>query len=398
MRTSPAALAVGLGLAALATPARAQVAPPAWSLQLEGGAEYDSNIHRLELRDGVDDEGGVEGAPLARLGLRHRVSVRPARTQRFTLASTGGLKLFSGDSGQSENAGVVSSDGAYEWNVRGRGALLGLHGSFYDASQVELYDPPPGSGGFSGRTFRTAAGEGSVALLGESGHRVTALVGYRLFHYKPDPIFDWEGEHYALLYQTTFWRGDPDQDDDAASLDVSGGYRVERRSYDAGARTASCADEDAADPLCSAGTSIDRADLNHSVAAEAIYSGRNISSARYELTVNDSNSYGESLVRQRLRLGTTTELMTALYLTAEATVLLNVYLDPLVVARDEEARTFVSIDDENRNSLSVHLSRALGDAWAIEARYAIYSNEFTNEELSFRRQTAYLGAVYRTGD
>ncbi|HUS63685.1 MAG TPA: hypothetical protein VMZ28_04040, partial [Kofleriaceae bacterium] len=325
-------------LGGAAAPARAQVAPPDWSLQLEGGGEYDSNIHRLELRDGVDDEQGVEGAPLARLGARHRVSVRPSRTQRFTLASTGGLKLFSGDSGQSENAAVVSSDGAYEWNVRGRGALLGLHGSFYDASQVELYDPPPGSAsGFSGRTFRTAAGEGSAALLGDSGHRVTALVGYRLFHYKPDPIFDWEGEHYALLYQTSIWRGDPAEDDDAASLDLSAGYRVERRSYDASARTASCADEDAADPLCSAGTNIDRADLNHSVAAESIYSGRRIYSARYELTVNDSNSYGESLVRQRLRLGTTMELLTSLYLTAEATVLLNVYLDPLVVARDEEA-------------------------------------------------------------
>lgn len=395
MRVIGATMLAVLGVAA--SPARAQAAPPDWSLQLEGGGEYDSNIHRLELREGGDDEGAVEGAPLARLGARHRISARLSRTQRFTLASTGGLKLFSSDSGQSENVAVVSSDGAYEWNLRGRGALLGLHGSYYDAIQAELYDPPIGSP-YSGRTFRTLAGEGSAALLGEGGHRVTALVGYRTFHYKPDPIFDWEGEHYALLYQASMWRGDPDQDDDAASFDLSAGYRVERRSYDSNARTASCADQDAADPLCSAGTGIERADLNHSVAAEAIYSGRRIYSARYELTVNDSNSYGESLVRQRLKLGTTAELLPSLYLTAEGTVLLNVYLDPLVVARDEEARTFVSIDDENRNSLSLTLSRAFGESWALEARYAIYSNEFTNEELSFRRQTAYLGAVYRTGD
>jgi hypothetical protein len=383
-------------LGAAAPAARAQARDTTdWSLQLEGGGEYDSNIHRLELRDG--EEGvAAEGAPLARFGARHRVSMRPARTQRFTLASFGGLKLFSGDSGQSENVAIVSTDGAYEWNLRGRGALLGLHGSYYDAIQAELY--APAGPGFSGRTFRTAAGEGTAALVGEGGHRVTGLVGYRVFDYKPDPVFDWEGEHYALLYQTTVWRGDPDDDDDASSLDLSAGYRIERRSYDSSARTASCADQDAADPLCSAGTSIERADLNHSLAAEAIYTGRRIYSARYELTVNDSNSYGESLVRQRLRIGTTTELLRDLYLTAEATVLFNVYLDPLVVARDEEARTFVSIDDENRNSLSLHLSRTISDTWAVEARYAIFSNEFTNDELSFRRQTAYLGAVYRTGD
>ncbi len=126
-----------------------------------------------------------------------------------------------------------------------------------------------------------------------------------------------------------------------------------------------------------------------------VYTGRRIYSARYELTVNDSNSFGETLVRQRLRLGFTTELVRELYLTAEATALVHIYLDPLLIARDEQALTFVSIDEENRNSLSLHLSRALSRTWALEGRYAIYSNEFTNQELTFRRQTVYLGVVYR---
>ena len=78
-------------------------------------------------------------------------------------------------------------------------------------------------------------------------------------------------------------------------------------------------------------------------------------------------------------------------------MLVNVYLDPLLLARDEQATTFVSIEDENRNSLSLHLSRPVGEHWSAEVRYAIYSNEFTNDELSFLRQTAYLGAVYRYG-
>lgn len=362
----------------------------AWSLELEGGAEYDSNIHRLELREG--DTADAVGAPLMRLGARHRLIWHRTAGERLDLETFGGLKLFGSDSGQSENAAVVSSRGGYQWRLPGRGAAVGVSGNYYDAIAYELY--PPSGPVYDNRNFRTGAGELSATLLGPATHRLTALVGYRLFHYKPDPVFDWQGEHYQLVYQTTWWRGDPDQDADAASIDLTAGYELERRNYDGSARTSSCADPGAGDPACSAGTTLPRADLNHTVGAELVYTGRRIYSARYELTVNDSNSFGESLVRQRLRLGITTELLHDLYLTAQGTVLFNAYLDPLLVASDEQARTFVSIDEENRNSLAVHLSRPVGGGWSLEGRYAIYSNELSNQELSFRRQTAYLGAVY----
>ncbi len=383
-------VAIAAVLVALA-PAPA-AADPDWNLQLEGGSEYDSNIHRVEARDGEDAD--VEGAALARFGARHRIAWRRVKSERLSLQSFGGLKLFTSDSGQSENVGVVSADGSYEWNLGARGALLGLHGDYYDAIPLELYDS---TSSYRGRNFRTATAEASTTLVAEGGHRVSGRVGYRTFDYKPDPLFDWAGDHYALFYSTTWWRGDPDEDPDATSIDFNAGYQIERRGYDSSARTSSCADEDAPDPLCSAGTRLARADLNHSLAAEVVYTGERIYSARYELQVNDSNSHGESLVRQRLRLGLTTELWWKLYLTAEGTVLVNIYLDPLLLARDEQATTFVSIEDENRNSLSLHLSRPLGEHWAAETRYAIYSNEFANDELSFLRQTAYLGLVYRYG-
>lgn len=378
-------------LTALAAPAAAR-GEPDWTLQLEGGSEYDSNIHRVEVREG--EEADVDAAPLARLGARHQLTWRRVKDERLSLASYGGLKLFTTEEGQGENVGILSADGSYEWNLRGRGALVGLHGGYYDAIPVEVADA---SSSVRGRNFRTLSAEASTTLIADGTHRVSARAGYRTFEYKPDPLFDWAGDHYAVFYSTTWWRGDPDQDPDATSLDLNAGYQIERRGYDASARTSSCADEDAADPLCSAGTRLARADLNHSLAAELAYTGERIYFGRYELSVNDSNSHGESLVRQRLRLGLTTELWARLYLTAEATVLLNVYLDPLLLPRDEQATTFVSIEDENRNALSLHLSRPLGERWAAEARYAIYSNEFTNAELSFRRQTGYLGLVYRYG-
>lgn len=362
-----------------------------WGLQLEAGSEYDSNVHRVDRRAGQDV--GVDGAPLARLGARQRLTWRRTPRERFALAAHGGLKLFATDAGQTENVAVLSGEGGYEWSLPARGAVLGASGSYYDAIPYHLTEPD--GGGVEGRTFRTGTGEVSAALVGAGGHRVTALAGYRAFHYKPDPTIDWRGEHLGLVYQGTLWRGDPDRDDDAASIDLSAGYRVELRDYATSARTGACADPDSPEPRCTSGTDLGRADLNHSLAAEAIYTGRRIYSARYELQMNDSNSFGESLVRQRLRLGFTTELLRELYLTAEATVLIQIYLDPLLIPRDEQALTFISIDEENRNSLSLHLSRPLGRALSVEARYAIYSNEFTNQDLTFRRQTVYAGLVYR---
>ena len=71
-----------------------------WNLQLEGGSEYDSNVHRVETSDG--QPGSVVGSPLARLGARQRLSWRRNPRQRFALSSHGGLKLFTTDEGQEE--------------------------------------------------------------------------------------------------------------------------------------------------------------------------------------------------------------------------------------------------------------------------------------------------------
>lgn len=405
---------IGLAVAAAAAAAMAGAAPAAaqdatepdtaadvpaaepgsadWTLQLEAGSEYDSNVHRLDRSDG-DEGAAIDGSPLARLGARHRLTWRRNARERLTLSSHAGLKVFTADSAQSENVAVLAAEGGYEWSLVGRGAVIGLSGSYYDAIPYHQSDTEADS--LEGRYFRIGTGESSLTLIGKGGHRVTAVAGYRAFDYKPDADFGWHGEHIGLNYQATLWRGDPDRDDDAASVDLGAGYRVERRVYGGSALTSACDSGDSVVDQCVAPTGLGRADLNHSLVAEAVYTGRRIYSARYELQVNDSNSLGESLIRQRLRLGFTTELGRELYLTAEATVLLHIYLDPLLVAGDQQALTFISIDEENRNSLSMHLARALGRRWALEGRYAIYSNEFTNQELTFRRQTVYLGAVYR---
>lgn len=388
----PGAATAGLVALVLgaATPARGEV--DSWRLDLEAGSEYDSNVHRLELAPG--DQREVEDAPLGRVGGRLRARWRSGARDRLAVDAFAGAKVFAGRDAQSENVAVVSSSARYDRRLGDRKVLVGAAGSYYDALGV---DPFGTGGGGEGRNFRLAAADALLTVPGPRGHRLTGAVGARDFVYKPDADFDWRGESYALAYHATLWRGDPDQEVDAASIDVSASYRLGRRRYAGVAFTNACPDEQEAEPNCFVPTRAGRVDLDHGLGAELVYTGDRIYSGRYDLQVIDSNSYGQSLVRQRVEAAVTTELFRGIFLTGRGVVRLNLFLDPLLLAPDVQSQSFVSIEDENRNTLSLHLSRDLGDRLALEARYAIYSNEFATEELSFRRQTMYLGLVYSAG-
>ena len=56
---------------------------------------------------------------------------------------------------------------------------------------------------------------------------------------------------------------------------------------------------------------------------------------------------------------------------------------------------FLADDDENQNSLNVGVQRPIfGDAYA-EARYALFTNQFSTADASFIRHTVYLGVGVR---
>jgi hypothetical protein len=374
---------VALLLAAVA--GAAEAGPAEWSLALEAGSEYDSNVHRLEIPEGemVD----IAASPLLRAGGRLRTIWARTARQRLRFNGLAGAKLFLGDDGQSENVAVIAGDAAWDQRLRGRSATLSARGSYYDSFAL---DP---SSSLAGRTFGLLGAEGAVVLHGQGSHRLSLAAGGRDFRYKPDPDFDWRGDHYGLRYQTAIWRGDPDQSLDAAAIEIDLEYELERRAYAGRAFTNHCAG-DASDPSCFVPTMFARADLHHRAELEVAWTGDRLWSAGYQIEVNDSNSYGQSLVRQRVELGMTTETWAKVFLTARAALQLTSFLDPLLLARDVNAQSFLTIDDENRNSLTLLLARDVTREWTVEARYAIYGNELS-DDVSFRRQTAYLGAVYQ---
>jgi hypothetical protein len=377
-------LAAVLALAATARDTAAEE----WSLRLEAGSEYDTNIHRLEVVEGNRDP---DSGPLLRLGARYQLAAQ-SDANLFRSDGYGGTKLFLTGPGQSESVFVIATNAGYARVLPSRRATLGASASYYDAIHYEAFDCASDCGQVGeGRFFSTAAVEANLGLLGPSSHRLVASLGYRTFEYKPDEDFDWSGEHYALAYTATLWRGSDDTAD-VASFELAASYRLSRRDYVGEALANENPESD--QPMASVPTELGRFDLNHSAAAEVTYSGDRIYSARYELQINDSNDFGQSLVRQVLELRITTELVADVFLTATGAVQLNIFLDPLLVAPDVNASTLISIEDENRNSLSALLSRDISAHWSIEGRYSIFSNEFATDEFRFRRQTVYVGAVY----
>jgi hypothetical protein len=361
-----------------------------FDLRLEGGSEYDSNIHRLEVPDGEDVE--VAGAPLMRAAARVRTGDALSERTRWRVSAVAAAKLFLGSDGQSENVAITAGDGLLDHRLEGRPALIGLRASYYEAYG---YDTTGGGNAGEGRNFGMVVADVTTTVLGPDNHRLSASLGVREFRYKPDADFDWAGPQTGLQYRTTMWRGDPDEDLEAASIDVDVRYDVGLRGYQGRAFTNNCADGETPTPMCIVPTVLARQDLHHQVRAELVYTGERVWSGAYELQATDSNSFGQSLVRHRLELGVTTQTWLDVYATARLALLVNTFVDPLLLARDVNSQTFLTIDDENRNTASLHLSRDLNRHWTAEARYALYTNEFATELLRFRRHLAYAGLAYR---
>jgi hypothetical protein len=376
-------LAAGLALGALAGIGVAG-ADPKMSVTAEGGAEIDSNVQRLETGPGLTTE--RVAAPVARLGAKLARADR-ALGGAYALA-VGALSrtVLSGDPDLSpENAVLLSGDLRWMRPLGERGVSAGLG--------VVAVDALPITDELGARTFRTLGGEGLLALRGGDQRTLTLAVGGRDFVYRADPThrYDWRGPTASVRLDVTLW----ERDQGARSVELSALLGFEARAY-AGPANASACPEDMprTDEECYAGTSLRRSDRFQRGGLELTWTGRFVAAAAYQLSVTDSNSYGQSIVRHRVTLSATTNLPWRLYGTALATLQIDTYPDGLPVERDLVTQTFTTLDDENRSSLQVRIARHVARAWAIEGRGAIWRNLGGQLDTEFRRAVLYAGAVY----
>lgn len=385
MRASCAISVAAVAALAVAPPARAD----GWRGGVEAGAEWDSNVHRVE----VDPDGAIQpvAVPVARAGIELEGSGGWPRWGRWALTGQGLVRTVAGDQ-RGEDVGVVGLDGRWDRQVGQRRARLGARASYYDA--LALVD-------VGARTFVLGAVDGILTLGGDGAERFALSAGVRDFRYKPDADFDWRGGAVAARLTTTLWHsavvpseGDELTAEPGATLELAAAYRLERRSFEGLAFTSGCDPDQPVMPTCFVPTGERRSDLHHVAEVELTYTGEFVASAGYQVAVNDSSSYGQSLVRHRISLSATTELPAKIYATGIAALQLDQYLDPLLLARDVSNQTFTSIDDENRSALSARLSRQLSRGVSVESRWAFYADSLSDDDLRFRRHVVYGGLIW----
>ncbi len=365
--------------AAFGRTASAQPAPAVSNLQIEGGAEADSNVGRVETGDGLETM--RVGGPVFRLGWRYDRRSRALGGGYILGASMLG-RLVSNNDAKSENVALFAGELRWLRSVGKRPVAAGIGLAYADAL--------PLSTDIGARTFRTAAADATLVLRKDDDRALTLSAGPRYFAYKPDRDFDWWGPSIQARLDLELWA----PSGGARSLEVAAVLGFEARIYDSLARASACPVDAPPSPTCFAPTSLERRDRYQRAGVELTYTGNFIGTLGYQLTVIDSNSYGQSLVRHRGTLSATTELPKKLIGTVLATLQIDRYLDGLVVQKDLQHQEYTSLDDANRSLLQIRLARRVSETFSLEGRVAVWRDIGGTLDTEYRRELVYFGGVY----
>lgn len=349
------------------------------SLTIEGGAEADSNVQRVETGEGLDTM--RVGGPVMRLGWRYDRRGR-AVEGGYSLGASMLGRLVTDHDARSENVALFAGDLRWLRAVAARPVALGFALTYADAV--------PFSTDIGARTFRTGTAELVTMLRNGEDRALTLSVGPRYFAYKPDRSYDWWGPAASARLDLDLW----ETEDGARSLELAATFGFEARIYDSLARASACPEGAPPSPTCFAPTSIERRDRYQRAGLELTYTGSVIGTLGYQLTVIDSNSYGQSLVRHRGTLSATTALPGKLIGTLLATLQIDRYLDGLVVQKDLQHQEYTNLDDANRSSLQFRLARRVTETWSLEGRVAVWRDIGGTLDTEYRRELVYLGAVW----
>ena len=396
-RLSPARLLVSLIASGIAARAGAQPSFAGealrWDLRAELGGEYDSNVHRSEIVRGAGSSPAaapmapaIVGSPLARAAISGHLSDAVGRGQRLMLSATLAGKLFTAAAARDEDVAIADSGGRWQLAL-GADTAIGAQALYYEAFQRTSGDAGPGeNAGENRRDFRSLTPTVHFDRRLTGNTVLVAAAGYRWFVFKPNLDFDFTAPVGALDLR---WSREP-IDDGAASADweLTAGASAERRAFEGRAISSNPTTPPPAPPL--------RRDTFLVGHLELTRVGAVLIGAGYALHWNDSNSYGESLTRHLATLRFATALPFDSYLAARAELILAQYRDPVAIAQGAMPGTLLSIEDENRSSLRVDLSRALADRVLLLARYTLYANELgvSSPVARYRRQTAMLSLAF----
>jgi hypothetical protein len=378
-----------LPIACAATAARAQdvgEAPPEsehYLVRAEVGTEYDSNAHRVEqiASSGSD----VVGSFLQRFVLTGHLVDQVAPRHAVAVTATAAAKIFDAPAARSETVAIAQSSLVWRAAV-GTHTWLAPAAAYYEAFQSW---GPEGDPAGERRDFRSLSPTLELRTALSDRADLTVAPGYRWLVFKPDRDFDFSGPTAAVNLR---WLYDSDGGSD---WEARAGAVLEHRLFGGPAQVGHCGQDD----LPCAGTAT-RVDDFFTAQTEATRTGRILLGAGYAFQHNGSNSFGETLIRHVATARSAAALPLGLYLAARVDLLFVSYRDPIPVvqaarpAQTGPAQTYASIEEENRSSARVDLSRDIGDRVRALIRYTFYGNELGNNTGTYRRHTLLLSLSF----
>jgi hypothetical protein len=344
-----------------------------WTVTMESGAEADTNVSRVESAPRVAAAGGRLGARIDHdgrvLGGAYLVDV------------SGLARMVASSQTRDENVMLYAGEARWLYPLAAPSLAAGIHVLAGDSFGM--------LGGVGARTFRNLGADALLVLGHGDDIHLTLGVGGRDFWYKPSPTheFDWRGPVANARFDAMLWQT-PDK---TQSLELAGTVGFEDRHYDSYALY-SCSPEETAEDPCTMDTTLRRRDRYQRAGVELKWTGHLVATGGYQATVIDSNSFGQSLVRQRITGSVTAELFGAVFVTTTAVLQIDQYPDGILID-DLQHQEPTSLEEENRSSLQILVTRKLSAAWSLEARGAVW-RDFGNGAASFRRELAYAGVVY----
>jgi hypothetical protein len=366
--------------AAVVASASAAAASP-WTITGEAGAEIDDNVQRVETGPGLDT--APITSPVIRLG---------ARTDKrgdlfggaYSLALSDLTRIALNPDVPTEDVTLVGGDVRWVHPLGDRPVGLGF-GAFG-------LDDFPLDDKYGARTFRNLGADALFTAHDGDERRFTLAFGEREFVYKPptEPahLYDYTGPAINARLDVALWH----TAEHTRGLDLAATVGFESRAYTARAYANACPPGQQADPNCDAATLLARHDRVTRAGVELTYSGREILQVGYQFELIDSNSFGNSFARHRIMASGTVGIG-KVYVSLLAILQLDQYLDGLLVESDLVNQSFANIEDENRSSAQLHVTRAVSPHWSLEGRAAYWRNIGNTMDLAFSRAVVYGGVT-----
>jgi len=357
---------IGVCLVGIAGSASAGAGEVRHDWRVEDGAEYDTNPARAERIAGTEAQPVAPASALVRVVASGNLAAALGDRHWVALSAGLGGKWFTDDQARAENVTVAQASASESMRLW-QPTQLALAAAYYDVFQRRSTDLPD---------FRSTSPSLRVEQALTPSMSASLGVGYRWFTFKPDDAFTFTAPTAMVLFRHVLARdlmaGDAD-------WEWSAGGSVEARGFHGPACSATgCTDSG------SVSRHHDRFWIGH---AEFLRTGSWLLGAGAAVHGNQSNSYGESLIRGLFHVRTVVPLPWQFSFSFRGELVATRYAAPLTFPQPVAGLPTASIEDESRSTVRVELARAFASQVELGARYVYYTSAPSSSAVEYRRQT-----------